>query len=290
MLVAATAAACGGDGDKKIDVPGGGEVNVSDDLPDDFPDDFPIYDGADFEGSFSGEQDGVAGIVANWTTGDDIDEVRTFYDDEFSGDGDWTAETDGTTGDSSFWSVRNSSGDEAAFVTAATDGDKTNITVVISDDLNDLPADDGNDSSSGGDDSSSDDGSSSDADDSDSGDDPGSGDADLPEEVDLPDDFPSDVPLPDNIRVTNAFSSSTGGVDTFIVEFLSQDSIDDLSAHFKNEFEGKSWTQSFHSESNGQVFDTYAENDEGTGTAVTVTIYESTVSGYNTVALTVTSQ
>ncbi len=141
-LVAVTAAACGGGDDDTGNPSGGGEGNVSDDLPDDFPDDFPIYDGADFEGSFSGEQDGVPEIVASWTTDDDLDDVRTFYDAEFSGDGDWTAETDGTTDDSSFWSVRKNLGGDAVFVTVASDGDTTSITVIISEDLNDLPIDD----------------------------------------------------------------------------------------------------------------------------------------------------
>ena len=308
-LVALTAYACGGGDDDNGDGGNGGDGDggdvtgscgdvpgivggVSDDLSDDFPDDFPIYDGADFKCGYNGESNGVSGVAGIWGTGDDIDDVKTFYDDELGGDGPWTAASDGTSAGSSFWIVSHDDG-KGGIVTVTEDGDDVAITVVISDDLNDLPNGDGD--SSDGDSGSDDDDSSSDGDSGDddgptSDNDPGIVDGDLPEEVDLPDDFPTDVPLPDDIRVTNAFSSSSAGIDTFIVEFLSQDSIDDLRSHFKDAFEGQSWTQSFQSESNGQVFDTYAENDDGTGTAVTVTISESDVSGYNTVGLTVASQ
>jgi hypothetical protein len=277
-LVALTAWACGG-GDDKTDLPGGGEVNVSDDLPDEFPDDFPIYDGADFQGAVTGQQGGVEGLVATWETGDDLDDVQAFYDGEFSGDGPWDSTGDGDTGDSAFWSVQNTGDDKSGFVTVASADGTTTIAVVISDDLADLPTEDDADSGSG-DEAPPDDGGSN------------SGSADLPAEADLPDDFPSDdVPLPDDIRVTNATSFTTAGVTSFLVEFYSQDSVDALAAHFKDELEAKGWSQSFQQESGDGVYAAYAENpDDATGSVVTVTIAESEVDGYNTVAMTVTSQ
>ncbi len=291
-VVALTAWACGGGDDKTIDIPGGGQVNVSDDIPDEFPDDFPIYDGADFQTSFSGEQDGVEGLIATWQTDDSFDDVKAFFDGEFEG-GSWTSTGDGTTGsESAFWSVQNADNDKGGFVTIVTSDGKTAISVVISDDLSDLPTGDGSsgdDSSSGDDDSSGDD-SSSDGDDSSSDDSSDPPSAELPDEADLPDDFPSDVvPLPDDIRVTNASSFSTGGVESFIIEFYSKDSVDDLATHFKDGFEGKGWSQSFQTESDGQVYATYAENADATGAVVTVTISESEVDGYNNVGLTVTT-
>jgi hypothetical protein len=286
-LAAATAWACGGgDGDDTIDI-GDGEVNVSDDLPDDFPDDFPIYDGADFQNAITGEQGGVEGLIATWETDDSFDDVKSFYDSEFS-DGPWTSTGSGTTGDeSAFWSVQNTDDEKAGFVTILGADGKTNISVVISDELSDLPTVESDEGDSGDDEGS--------GDGEDDGSGGGSGDdvpaADLPEESELPDDFPSDeVPLPDDIRVTSSSSFASGGVTTHIVEFYSQDSVDDLASHFKDEYEGRGWTQSFQTESDGQVYAAYAENADATGTTVTVTITESLVEGYNTVGLTVTTQ
>jgi hypothetical protein len=305
--------ACGGGGDDNGSGDGGnvsdacddGDIpgvagEISEDVPDDFPDDLPIYDGADFRCGYQAETDDASGVAGIWTTGDSLEEVTSFYDDEFSGDGPWVSQGSGSAGGSSFWTVTHDDDAEGGVVTLTSEGDNTAITVVVSDDLSDLPSGDDDDSASGNDDDSSrddgdssgddGDGATSDPDDSDTGDDPGSGDAELPPAVDLPDDFPSDVPLPDAIVITNASSFSGGGANTYIVEFHSQDSIDELSNHFKSAFEGQSWSQALHTESNGQVFDTYAENDDGTGSAVTVTIYESDVPGYNIVALTATSQ
>jgi hypothetical protein len=277
--------ACGGGDDGDVDLPSGGEADISDELHDEFPDDFPIYDGADLEASYTGESQGVEGLVATWTTGDSIDEVRTFFDDEFDGDGPWDAQGDIQTGDSTIWNVSNDNGD-VAVVTAVEEDGETSISVILSDELRDLPTDDGDDDGSDGDDGSDD---SSDDSSDDEGSDSGAGD--LPDAVDLPDDFPSgDVPLPDDIRITNATSFTTSGVTSYVVEFLSQDSTDDLATHFRDAFAGMGWDQAFQQEAAGTITASYTENQDATGSVVSVTIYESSYDGYNTVALSIVNQ
>ena len=292
-VLALTAWACGG-GDDDDGNGGDGNVDVTDacagdlpgDLPDDvseadegdFPDDLPIYDGADFECGFSGEDTGT-GLVGVWSTDDSVEDVKAFYDEELSGDGPWTSQSDGTSADSSFWAVTHEDDGQGGLVTVLSDGDNTAITVVISDDLGDISGGDETPTGSAGDEPTPDDGAT------------GSGSEDLPDEVDLPDGFPSDdVPLPDDARVTGASSFSTGGVTSFIVEVYSQDSIDDLAAFFKSEFEGQGWTQVVQTNVSGEIVATYAENADVSGTVVNISITESSVDGYNTVGLSVTAQ
>ena len=272
MLLAAVA--CGGGSEKTIDLGDGNKVTIGDDLPDSFPDDFPIYDGADLQNAVEGEQEGIRGVVATWTTGDDFDDVKSFYARELS-DGPWKSTGDGTSSGSAFWTIENDSGGQVGYVTLV-DGDVVAITAIVGDDSSaaaDEGADDGSDS---GDDSGSD-----------SSADPGT--TDLPDEVALSDDFPRDkVSLPDDARVTGSSSVNAGGAQTHFIAFYSKDSIDDLAAFFKDDLEGKGYGQSFQSSDGTGVYASYAENDDGTGVIVIVTISEGDVEGYRQVGLQVT--
>jgi hypothetical protein len=285
ILALALLSACGGgDGDSTIDV-GDGEVNLSDDLPDEFPDDFPIYDGADFQGSYQGESQGVSGLVALWETDDSAGDVLDYYESELEGSS-WSVESSGNTGaEGGFLAARNSDTSEVAAVYVGSADGKTSISVIISDDDSGIPdggddsGDDGSDDS--GDDSS--DGSDDGSDDNGSSDDGSSGNADLPEETDLPDDFPSNVPLPDDIRVTNSSSLTTGGVNTFFVEFYSEQSADEIADFFKAELPSSGWTESLSSESGGEIFLNFGTGESG----VTIIITESPTDGYRLVTLSV---
>jgi hypothetical protein len=277
-------AACGGGDDDTIDI-GDGEVSIGDDLPDNFPDDFPIYDGADLEGAVTGESEGIEGTVATWTTGDDLADVVAFYDDAFT-DGPWTSSADGTAGGGSFWAVENEAGDKAGYVQVAGADDGVSIVATVGDNP-DASADSGDDEGDGDEPTPDSDGPASDPDDSDTGDDPGS--ADLPEEVDLSAEFPTDqVPLPDDIRITSSSSVNAGGVQSHIVAFYSQDSADELAAHFKTELEGNGYTQSIETSDENGSYAAYAENEDGTGAIVIVTITESSTEGYQEVGVQVT--
>jgi len=285
LLGVALFAACGGDDKKTIDT-GDGKVTVSDDLPDEFPDDFPIYDGADLQNSYQGESEGVSGIIATWTTGDSAEDVANFYESEFDGD-DWKKQSSGNSGGGSFFVVLNKDESKAGYlIISEADGD-TQIIATVGDNDGSLTGDGSSDGSSGddgedtsGEDSSGNDGSS-------SGDD-GSSSAQLPEEQDLDDDFPSDkVPLPDDSRVTSSSSLSSGGQDTFFVEFYSKKSTDELRDYFKDTLTGKGWTEALASESDGDVYLTYASEDASATSGVTVIITDADVDGYRTVSLSV---
>ncbi len=293
MMAASTAmlaaAACGGGGDEKtIDLGDGNEITVGEDLPDDFPDSFPIYDGADLQGATTGEQDGITGIVATWTTGDSFDDVVAFYNDAFES-GEWTVTLTGSAGGSTYWAVGNTDGSKAGYVAIA-DGDDVLISATVGDNPDDASgsgddgsSDDGSssdgDSSSDDGDSSSDDGSDGSSDDGSSSSDDGSGDssgsADLPDEVELPDDFPSDlVSLPDG-RITSAQSYSSNGQDTYMVGFITQESPDDVADAFASEMTGKGYTETLRTSDGTGVYAAYTESDDGTGNVIVLSLVES---------------
>ena len=139
------AAACGGGDEKTVDVGNGDEVTIGGDLPGDFPDDFPIYDGADLQGAVDGEQEGIRGIVATWTTGDDFEDVRSFYESAFE-DGPWKSSGNGNAGGTAWWSLLESDGDQVGYV-AVTDGDGVSIIATVGDDPNLAAGPDGDSSS-----------------------------------------------------------------------------------------------------------------------------------------------
>lgn len=283
VLALSLFAACGGDGDQTIDV-GDGQVTLSDDLPDSFPDDFPIYDGADLQGSYTGENEGIQGTVATWTTGDSVEDVAAFYEQELDGDN-WTVQSQGDQGGlGSFFVALNSDESQAAYVYISGSDGETSILVTVGDN----PDSTGNGSSGG--DSSGDGGDSGgDSGDDSSGDgggDGSSGSAELPPEQDLPDDFPTDrVPLPSGARVTSSSSFSGGGTDTFFVEVYSQDSTSDLSDFFTSELPKNGWTESLTTESNGEVYLSFAPENGDTSSGVTIAITESQVEGYRLVSI-----
>jgi hypothetical protein len=283
------AVACGGGGDEKtIDLGDGDEVTLGTDLPDDFPDDFPVYDGADLQGAVQGEQDGIQGIVATWTSGDDFSDISAYYEDAFQ-EGPWISDTKGSAGGSTYWSVTDG-GDQVGYIIVS-QGDEVTIVATVGDDPNvqsgsgddDGSSDDGG--SDGSDDGSSDDGSSDDgSSDGGSDDDGGSSDdvsLDLPDEVEPPDGYPSDrVPLPDDIRVTAANSFSANGQDTYIVGFYTKDSAKDIGDFYKGELEGQGFTQSFQTSDANGTYATYSENSDGTGLIVAISVNESATEGY----------
>jgi hypothetical protein len=291
MLIAAgvvlpfAAFACGGGGDEKTIDTGDGEVTIGTDLPDDFPDSFPIYDGADLQSAIRGEQDGIEGVYAIWTTGDDFDDVKSFYEDAFDGDT-WTTVSTGTAGGATYWAVEETDGDGVAYV-SVTDGDDVAISASVGEDGGAEASDDDGGPDDASDEASDDDGSS---DDEASSDDEGSesdgseddGSAVLPDEIDLPDGFPSDiVSLPDGARVTTAQSYSANGQETFIVGFHTKDSAKDVGEYFKGELEGSGYTQSLQTSDGNGVYAAYAENADGTGTIVVISVNDSSaVEGY----------
>ena len=290
-------AACGGGGgdDQTIDLGDGNEVSVSDDLPNDFPDSFPIYEGADLQGTTRGEQDGITGIVATWTTGDSFDDVVAFYNDAFES-GEWSVTLTGSAGGSTYWAVGNTDGSKAGYV-AISDGDDTLISATVGDNPDgasgstddgsgsgeDSSGDGSSDDGSSSGDGSSDGDSSSDGTDSDNVSDPSdddtgesAGSADLPDEVALPDEFPTDlVSIPEGARITSGQSYSSNGQDTFMVGFMTEESVDDVADAFASEMSGKGYTETLRTSDGTGVYAAYTENDDGTGTVIVLSLVES---------------
>jgi hypothetical protein len=283
VLLALTA--CGGGDSKTVTGPDGEEVTIGTDLPDSFPDDFPVYDGADLQGAIQGEQDGIEGIVATWTTGDSLDDVAAFYDSEFE-DGPWTVTLEGSVSGSTYWAVEHPDG-KVGYISLA-ESDEVAIIATVGDDPDRASSDDGSSDDSDGesddssDDGSSDDEASSDDDDVSSDDDGGEVVQNLPDEVDLPDGFPTDLlSFPDDIRITTGTSYSANGQTTYMVGFFTEDSAKDVSDYYKSLLEGKGYNQSVQTSDATGVYSAYAENTDGTGTIIVVSVNDSTsVEGY----------
>lgn len=269
--------ACGGGGGKKtVDLGSGDEVTIGTELPDNFPGDFPIYDGADLQGAVQGEQDGIEGIVATWTTGDDFDDVTNFYKDEFDG-GAWVTTTSGSAGGSTYWTVEQGNGGKVGYV-AVSGGDEVTIIATVGDDPNvqsDTDESDGSSDEVSSDDDRSDDEVS-------SGSDDGEADsANLPNEVDLPDGFPSDlVSFPDDTRITTSQSYSASGQETFMVGFHTKASASDVGEFYKSRLESEGYTQSLQTNDANGVYAAYAEHADGTGTIIVISVNQSGIEGY----------
>jgi len=279
LVFASVTVACGGGDKKTVDIPGGGKVTVSDDLPGDFPDDFPKYDGAKVLGSVSGSSEGQEGTLVTFETGDDIEDVQAFYEKEFE-DGPWKSTSTGSFGGSGTFVAEK--GDEAASVFIAESDGKVTILVTYGSKA-DLGLDDSSDSGDDSEDPTPDDSDS-------SGDDSGdSGSAELPEEVNLDDEYPKDrIPLPDDARVTSSSSFSSSGTRTIFVELYVKQSVDDLEEFYKDKLEAAGYTDSFSSTSDGEVFLSWTDPDSTTGAAAVVNIAPSDVEGYSTVSLSIT--
>lgn len=285
MALVAAVACGGGDDEKTIDLGDGNEITVGDDLPDDWPDDFPVYDGADLQGASQGEQDGITGIVATWTTGDSVEDVTSFYNDEFE-NGEWSVTLTGNAAGSTYWAVENSDGSQAGYVAVTGNGgDDTLITATVGDNPDgsssgdndgDSSGDDGSSVDGSSDDGSSDDGSSDDGSSDDGSSDSGSGDVELPDAVDLPDDYPADlIALPDGARIINVQSYSANGQTTYIVSFVSEDDVETIGDAIDGSLTSEGYKQGLKTSDGTGFYATYTENEDGSGGIVAVSVNES---------------
>jgi hypothetical protein len=299
VLAAIVAAACGGGGSKTVNLPGGGQVSSSNKVPDNFPSDFPIYSGAKVQGSYTGQSEGISGSVVIWETGDALDKVKSFYNDQFAKDA-WKSDSNGEVNDNAYWSGANKDGTKQFYAGASRADNKTTITVTIGD----KPKDSSSDGSSSGGSATSTSGSSSassdkktstaeaeDGSSSDSGADKSPTPSPLPPEVKLASDFPKDrVPFPSGARVTSTSSFGSNGSKTYIITLYVKDSPEKVAQFFTDEMPKRGWTDSFTSNTNGEYFVTFTSGDTSgsSGEALTVGAQESETPGYTTVSLSVT--
>lgn len=284
-LIAAIAVGCGGGGSKKtINIPGVGNVSTSNKLPSDFPSDFPTYKGADVQASTTGTYNGISGLYVVWQTGDSVDKVKSYFDDQFK-NGSWKSNTTATTNGTSYWVVDSPDHKKAGYVSVSDVNGKTSISAAIGDNTN--PSGSATESSSS---SSEDTPESSDTASSSSSEDNTPVSADLPEAATLSSDFPKDrVPFPDNSRVTSSTSVSSNGQKNYYVEIYVKDSVSNVNDYFKNELPKHGWTDAFSSESNGSFIQTYSgatpSDPSGQGESLTVSVDTSDVDGYAKVSI-----
>jgi len=284
MLVAAVAAAaCGGGKKKSFTVTGdnGQKVNVStsDKLPSDFPKDLPIYPGADYKGGVTSTQEGTTGFYASWETGDSVDKVKSWYEDELKDNDSWKSSGTFSSGDTYTNSLERKDGaKKIALITVSGDSGKTVIGAFYGD----------NPDASGEPTSSSDEATpEEEATSSSSASDTPQANASLPDEVSLPSDYPDDrVPLPSGARVTSASSFSSGGAKTYAIELYVKGSPKSVSDYYKGELPKHNWTEALTSESDGGFFLSYSTgSDSDTPESATISAEASDVSGYARVSL-----
>jgi hypothetical protein len=291
MVVAAVAAACGGDS-KTVKIPGGGEVSVSDKVPGDFPKDYPVYKGAKVTGSLTGSSKGITGTTVTWETGDSLDKVTAFYADAFKS-GAWKSDSTGQLNDSSFWTGDSSDGKKSHYLMVSKAGDKTTIIVTVGDkqgdtSSSDTPTSGGSTSKTATGGSSSGSSKTATASAESSSKTPES--SPLPPEVKLSKDFPTDrVPLPSGARVTGSSSFGQGGSKTYIIEFYTKDSPENVADYFSNEMPKHGWSDAFSSNSNGDYFVTFTAGDASASSndGMTAAASASESAGYTKVGVTV---
>lgn len=279
LILGAIAVGCGGGGGKKtIDIGGGNKVSVGGGIPSDFPSSFPTYKGASVVGSLAGKNmGGVTGEWVSWETGDSVDKVTQFYNEQFKS-GSWKATANGTANGSSYWMADSSDGKNTAYVMVSNASGKTNIVAVVG------PKE--SSSSSSGESTSTSSGSatetspteSSSSSSSSSGEATSSSSEPLPAEVKLSSDFPTDrVPLPSGARITSDSSFSSSGTKTSSIEVYIKDTAANVSDYFKNEAPKHNWTNAASYSANGQYFLTF---QGATNESLSVSIEDSTTSGY----------
>lgn len=286
LALGAFVAACGGGSDDTVDLPGGGKVSTSNDVPDDFPDDFPTYDGAKVTGSYSGENNGQQGFFVAWETDDSADDVADFYKNEFES-GPWKSTGNFSSGGTSVISAENQDDGTTAAVSIGEADGKTSISVFLGDDPTGSSSDGDSSDDSTNDAENTPDDSNSSSDGDSSGD--SSGSAELPDEVDLEDAYPKDkIPLPSDARVTGSSAVSSSGSSFVTVELYSKKTVDDLKDFYKTTMEKAGYTESVSSSSNGETYLSYTEGDGSSGNAVIVSITKAPVAGYNIVSISLT--
>jgi len=277
----AAASACGGGGEKEITLPGdGGNVQVitGGNLPDEFPSDFPIFKDADLTGSIRGEQEGQSGFFVTWETDASPDDVTNFYKEALDKDP-WKTAGVFTTSDGAMITFTRADNENfGGGVTVASSDGKTQFVVFMGEGAGVAPSDQVDEE---GQPTPETEATPEEA--------APSAQAELPDEVALPDDYPSDVaPIPDGARVVDASSFTTDGQTTVAVNYLTEEDPESIGDFYGAEVPGDGWSETSRLSSDGEVFLTYENPDEGS--QLLLTIYPSdTYEGYTEVTIVLTT-
>jgi len=280
LSLLAVASACGGGGEKKITLPGGdGEVKVTTggELPKEFPDDFPIFKDANLTGTVTGEQEGQTGYFATWETDASTQEVTDFYKEALDKDP-WKTAGVFTSGEGAVISfTRADNEDFGGGVTVSGNG-KTEVVVFVGEGAGVAPTDQvGEEAQPTPEKKVTPEEEAPPA------------QAELPDEVALPDGYPSDVaPIPDGARVIDASSFTTDGQTTVVVNYLTKEDPESIGNFYGAEVPGDGWSETSRLSSDGEVFLTYENPDEG-GQLVLSISPSDTYEGYTEVAIILTT-
>jgi len=276
----AVASACGGD-EKEITIPGdGGDVKITagGELPSDFPDDFPIFKDASLTGTVTGEQEGQSGYFATWETDASTQEVTDFYKEALDKDP-WKTSGVITTGEGAMITfTRADNEDFGGLVTVSSSDDKTMFVVFVGEGAGVAPTDQvGEEAQPTPEKKVTPEEEAPPA------------QAELPDEVALPDGYPSDVaPIPDGARVIDASSFTTGGQTTVAVNYLTKEDPESIADFYGAEVPGGGWSETSRLSSNGEVFLTYENQDEGSQLVLSISKSD-TYEGYTEVAIILTT-
>ena len=281
LSLLAVASACGGGGEKEITLPGdGGNVQVitGGNLPDEFPSDFPIFKDADLTGSIRGEQEGQSGFFVTWETDASPDDVTNFYKEALDKDP-WKTAGVFTTSDGAMITFTRADNENfGGGVTVASSDGKTQFVVFMGEGAGVAPSDQVEEEEQPTPETEAT-----------PEEEAPSAQAELPDEVALPDDYPSDVaPIPDGARVVDASSFTTDGQTTVAVNYLTEEDPESIGDFYGAEVPGDGWSETSRLSSDGEVFLTYENPDEGS--QLLLTIYPSdTYEGYTEVTIVLTT-
>ena len=281
LSLLAVASACGGGGEKEITLPGdGGNVQVitGGNLPDEFPSDFPIFKDADLTGSIRGEQEGQSGFFVTWETDASPDDVTNFYKEALDKDP-WKTAGVFTTSDGAMITFTRADNENfGGGVTVASSDGKTQFVVFMGEGAGVAPSDQVDEE---GQPTPETEATPEEA--------APSAQAELPDEVALPDDYPSDVaPIPDGARVVDASSFTADSQTTVAVSYLTKEDPESIGDFYGAEVPGDGWSETSRLSSDGEVFLTYENPDEGS--QLLLTIYPSdTYEGYTEVTIVLTT-
>ena len=275
------ASACGGGGEKEVTIPGtDGKVKVTTggDLPGDFPDDFPIFEDSKLTGSVQGEQEGTTGFFVTWETDASAEDVTDFYKGELDKDPWKTAGVFSSAGGALISFTRADDEDIGGGVTVSEDGGKTTFVVFYGEGLTGgtseeaaPPEEEAQPEEEAAPEEEQ-----------------PPAEAELPEEVELPEDYPADlVPIPDDARVTDASSISSGGQLSHAISYLTKDDPDAVGDYYDEKVQGDGWSQSGRFSSGGDVSLSYENPDKGGSLVITASKSDS-YEGYTEVFILLT--
>ncbi len=281
LSLLAVASACGGGGGKEVTLPGGdGNVKVTTggELPSDFPNDFPIFKDANLTGTVKGEQEGQSGYFATWETDASTQEVTDFYKGALDKDP-WKTAGVFTSSEGVLISfTRTDNENFGGGVTVASSDGKTQFVVFMGEGAGLAPSAEATTEGQPTPEKAAT-----------PEEEAPPAQAELPDEVALPDDYPSDVaPIPDGARVVDASSYTAGGQTSVAVSYLTKEDPESIGDFYGAEVPGDGWSETSRLSSDGEVFLTYENPDEGS--QLLLTIYPSdTYEGYTEVTIILTA-